>query len=463
MIGVVVAAAVVFVVVLAFSLKLTLRRRLAVTTVLNALQGFFPPFTSSVSFGLIWTLALAPVALLQSRQQLRQRVVILVAGVLVSEIVAGIWSPDLSIWRIRLLETLAFGIALILAFELKARGHSAMKLVLTASTPWVLGQAISVVLFRLFPALEGMYLHSWAAGFLVGSSATDLYSGGFNNVLDPTKSGGFLFINANVASMLAGMYLMAYLWAWLTSRSTLSGVMAICMGVSILFTGSKTGIVLLAGLGLLVGFSFLLTRSRRPWSFLAVLLAILLVGGFGGANFLRQDSSGLGAQTDATWGIRMKLWTVAARFFQQDPILGLGFGGWTARLKPLVKTVGLDRIYPPHNFIIAMWGESGMITVAVVLVILGYLLVGGVQRIRSSETGREAIASAAILAIVVWSTLHGMADNTTFFGTIETAALFAAAVTMISRTATQATDYIDWLRVARLRKAAPVANSWQQK
>lgn len=428
----IVAGGAAVVAVLIVSLFLNQLVRLRISTAVNLVQGFLPPFVNSLSASLLWAIASAPKTVVDSRSQFRQPAMWLASTVLLLQVVAGLWSSDLSIWRIRVLQTFVFWLVLLLALETKARAASPMKLVLVASIPLVVCQALSVIVFRVFPAIESSYLRSNWAGFLLGSSVSSLYTDNPNNVLDIAKSGGLMFLNANVASMMLGMYLMGYLWLWFSARSYLSLTFAVIAGVAALFTGSKTAFVLLACLGTFVALSGLLVRNRRPWLFLCVASVVAVGGAVGASLFLAKNDSGIASQTETTWGIRVKLWEAAADFFVSNPFLGMGFGGWAEKAQPLLADVGLKQVFPPHNFLIAMWAESGILTVLAVLALFGLFFVAGVSQIRKADRRIEGMALACVLAVVAWAVLHGMADNTTFFGVVQTAALAAAAIAHVS-------------------------------
>ena len=68
------------------------------------------------------------------------------------------------------------------------------------SAPVLVVQAMSTVLFAVSPLIESQYLHSPSATALLGDAAARLYTDLPNNVIDPAKSGGVLFVNGNVAS-----------------------------------------------------------------------------------------------------------------------------------------------------------------------------------------------------------------------------------------------------------------------
>lgn len=405
--------------------------RLVVSSVLNLVQGFLPLVATSFSVALFWSVGSSPKNLLDGRRQFRQPAILIVSAVLFLQVLSGLWSPDLSIWRIRVLQTFVFWILLVLALETKSRGGSPLNLVLVASAPLIAVQAASVVVFRVFPALEEAFLQSSWASFILGSSIFNLYGDEPNNVLDPAKSGGLFFLNANTASMLLGMYLMAYLWSWLSGRRWPALSMAVIALIGTLSTGSKTAFVLVAALGLLVGLSALLVRKRSPWLFLGMFGSFAAIGATAVAFFFFRGETALGAQTETTWGIRLKLWSTAAEFFVENPLLGLGFGGWEAHFVPIMESLELKDRFPPHNFLIAMWAESGLAVSLAVIALIALFLVRGFTRIRESGSLRDGLAVASIVGIVLWATLHGMADNTTFFGTTQTAALVAAACAAI--------------------------------
>src|SRR6266511_4048660 len=109
--------------------------------------------------------------------------------------------------------------------------------------PWVAVEAGLVVLFRLLPGVEHMFLQT-VGGFFAGqNTVAALFGEHGNNVVDPAKSGG-VFVNANVAAMFLGVNGLAALAVSAVTRTRWVRVVGVAALVAILFTGSKPATIL---------------------------------------------------------------------------------------------------------------------------------------------------------------------------------------------------------------------------
>jgi O-antigen ligase len=429
-----------------------------ISAILNIAQGYAVAIVPSLGAQSLrlsggWAIAIIPAVLLKCWRQLTSPYVLLTVALVVSQVVSIAWSPDKSVWLLRVMQGGVVVVALLVSFESRARGRSPLRDVLAVSSPLALLQAASVAVFLISPSMENRYLHSRIAKFFLGLAAPELFTpAGFNNVLDSSKSGGLLFTNANVASLFLGMFAMGYAWLWLARKSTGALAMALVCIVATPLTGSKTGMILGTVLSALVALCALIPRRRGFLLFGSAAGAIVVLAVVGLVSLVTLNHSRLVQQIPTSLDSRFGLWREAGELFLRRPITGLGFGGWVPFSQRLVAEHVEDKPYPPHNFLIANWGESGLLTLLIVLALLITVVWGGVRSLRASRTLRTAMANAALLAVAVWPMLHGQADNTQFYGTELTASLFSAALAQISPHVAKPSGDQGWLlRITRSR------------
>ena len=289
------------------------------------------------------------------------------------------------------------------------------------AAPGIVLQSVLCIAFRLSPAVEERFLRSSLASFSIGPSVNNLYADLPNNVLDPSKSGG-LFVNGNVASLFCGVAaLLLCLSARRTGRSWLYASAALAL-IGSISTGSKTAVfVLLAVSILLIGLQYLLNGPSIVAGFpivLALLYAPPLLGYLGqliAPTFLAESRSSIGT--------RQRLWSRATEIIQDSPIFGAGFGGWGES----VGRIGSRYDLPPHNFVIAAWVYSGIFAA---ILAIGFVIsaVALGLRVVSAQTGvRNRRTASLAFCAVFWVFVHGLGDNTGFYGDRSTMILFAVA------------------------------------
>ena len=290
------------------------------------------------------------------------------------------------------------------------------------AAPGIVLQSVLCIVFRLSPAIEERFLRSSLASFTIGPSVNNLYSDLPNNVLDPSKAGG-LFVNGNVASLFCSVAaLLLCLSARRTGSSWLYASAALALTGSI-STGSKTAVFILLAVSILfVGLPYLLNGPSIVAGFpivLALLYAPPLLGYLGqliAPTFLAESRSSIGT--------RQRLWSRATEIIQDSPIFGAGFGGWGES----VGKIGSRYDLPPHNFVIAAWVYSGIFAA---ILAIGFVIsaVALGLRVVSAQTGvRDRRTASLAFCAVFWVFVHGLGDNTGFYGDRSTMILFAVAV-----------------------------------
>lgn len=318
-----------------------------------------------------------------------------------------LWSPDKAQGlRIVIQGSLAAGVGLITVLALRTLSVNLVMGVFLA-VGIVLAGAVTV--FRFVPELERAYLNSFIAPLLIERSALRPVILGFwekgNNILDPVKSGA-VFLNANVASVYLSMMVAAASALVIRyPRAAWPKVVAFMLAVGVMATGSRTGLLALITLPLvLAAATHQVVPTRRV---IALTAAALLVVGV--AIVLRPDLVTRLSVSVVTRDERFLLWPLAAQRILDAPLLGGGFGDWEAWLGNRFQAMGVGRVLPPHNLLLhlALWG--GIVLVGAFGFFLWILIREHLRLIRTDR--RHAPYAAAGLGMVYVVCLHAMLDN----------------------------------------------------
>lgn len=207
-------------------------------------------------------------------------------------------------------------------------------------------------------------------------------------------------------------------------RKILVALAAGIMGMAIIFTGSRGGLI---GYLCVVGFSALasfvrrggyhnsdpdaMDRTRRNLYVIVaagglvvlVLASVLFLGGQG--SLMR--SVGFGdSQSDPTSG-RAHFWSVAWQIFLENPILGSGLNSFGAAFTRFDTWNGFYRVEQAHNDYLQMLADGGIIGIACVLVFVFLFLRKGISAVGDHRDGlRRSIITGALagcLGILVHS------------------------------------------------------------
>ncbi|GAA3930681.1 O-antigen ligase family protein [Microbacterium soli] len=334
-------------------------------------------------------------------------------------------TPNVAVFSAIGLATLFTSIAL--ASGAVRQGIDVVRLTVLPIAPIAIVQAVSTIVFRFSPTLEETYLRSAVASFLLGDDARLLYTTRPNNVTDPLKAGGILFVNGNRASMVMAVLALLYLSLWIRRRSfTLFVLFAVCIAGE-LTTSSKTALVL----SISIPFVFLILPNairsgRRQGTAVAGVLALSATGV--GLWLLYSKLPSFIAGTDEAAQSRSAIFAGWITYFREHPIAGLGFGGWAERWARDAASYGSSPRYPPHNFLLLEWANTGLVGCFTVIALMLALVWGYLKLVRRAETSRDARVLSLQLGAIVWIFLHGMYDNTSFYGTSNTLIIFAALI-----------------------------------
>ena len=167
---------------------------------------------------------------------------------------------------------------------------------------------------------------------------------------------------------------------WLTtveaSRFLLVAFVVISLGMSLVLTGSRSGIASFA-VSVAVFGAFLLTRrgARRARTMAAVYLSVLLVSAVAWAGVDRTVDRFGRASSDA--GGRLDAWTDTVKIIRDFPVFGTGLGTY-GRAMLLYQTKGREVMYAEaHNDYLQVAAEGGFLVgvpVIATLVVIGIII-----------------------------------------------------------------------------------------
>jgi O-antigen ligase len=410
-------------------------RRARVLFWLAVPQFYLLPFIGrDIALSTIATLIFLPTIFLAYkgdwRKRVESRLFLVLMGLLLVRIAALAWSPSP---RAGLQSTVLLGqfVATLLLMLAAIRQDShLLRQVQRVYWPWVAVEAALVAVFRMTPAVEELFLRHICGLFAGQNAISGLFGTNQSTVFDPVKSGGF-FLNANVAAMFLGVNGLAAIGISSVTGARWVRRIGIAALLAVPLTGSKSATVLTLVLpALAYGINRTrqsgLPKFRRPKLVLGIagLCSLILI-------FAAVESGFLAAVRDAFVG-RTSIWGFGAQAFTENPILGLGYGGWEKGFSAYAAEHGIYRIFPPHNIFLAAWSKTGiaglLLTIAFFALVLSLALRRGTGRVRS-DTKLVIYAGAAI----AWTLLQGFGENTDVFGEIHLIPILALLIAYLLR------------------------------
>jgi O-antigen ligase len=232
----------------------------------------------------------------------------------------------------------------------------------------------------------------------------------------------------------------------------------VLMGIAMMFTGSRGGILSLLGV---VGFVILLNLTvkkhgdasdgeernsfRLSKNFLLIgsgLLLILIL--IGSASFFGGESSvvrsiGLDSQSDISNG-RGHFWKTTLQIILHNPIFGVGFDAFGMAFTRYDTWNGTLRIEQAHNEYLQMLAEGGILGFACLAAFIYFLFKQGLRIIRRSEDRFRSGVAVGALAGCFGILIHSFFDfplrtpsNAFFFLTLASLATIATFYSPVSR------------------------------
>lgn len=370
------------------------------------------------------------------RRLLRTTLVYSLLGLLAARILALLWSPDTGYGRLPMVLLAQFLVTLVLLYAAASEEPGLLRQIQFAYWPLVILEVVLVALFRVFPGVEDAYLHS-IAGLFAGNNTVDgLFDVNRNNVLDPTKSGG-VFINANVAGLFLGVSAMAAFAVWSRTRQRFVLVAGLVALSGVWFTGSKSGRMFSIVLPLAALAAYFWPRLKpalRRYLLIGAVVAAVAAG-----VLLAVSGGGFGSAVRVAFGQRTDIWGYGAEAFVDSPVLGLGWGGWQQGFAAYAAANGIySPNFPPHNILLAAWASTGLVGLALTILIFGVLLWLVVKAFR-----RDSLFVAWAGAALVWVMVQAMGENTDVFGEIHLIPALALLVCYLIRPLRQEPERVE--------------------
>ncbi|HEX6501474.1 MAG TPA: O-antigen ligase family protein [Micromonosporaceae bacterium] len=382
---------------------------------------FLPKGSSDVSLWTLVTLFLAPGIVIScwsgsGRQLLRTGLVRVLLALIAVRVVAWlVWSPDRSAGQQPIALLVEFVVVVLLMLTVVRQDRDVFGRLQRVYWPAVVVEAALVVVFRLLPGVENAFLHT-VGGVVIGQNTiAGLFGTQPNNVLDVAKSGG-VFVNANVAAMFLGVSGLAALAVWSVTRDSRVRLVGIGALVAVLFTGSKSAILLAFLLPCLVFAAYYATRVARPAVRRGLLVGAAVLGVAGIVVLTTVDVGFVRALRHAFFE-RTEIWAYGGQAFVHHAVLGLGYGGWQSGFARYAAEHHIPR-FPPHNMFLAAWAKTGLAGLALTAAfyVLLFRLVG---RRLARTTGRRTWFVLYAGAALAWTLIQGMGENTDIFGDIH--------------------------------------------
>ncbi len=194
-------------------------------------------------------------------------------------------------------------------------------------------------------------------------------------------------------------------------KKLLLAIASVLMGISIILTGSRGGMLSFIGV---IGFVFLMNALRkdvlatnevfRPKLRIAGIagVSVLVVIIFGSVLLLGGEESALrviglqNASDDVTSG-RSHYWSVAARIFLDHPFIGAGLDAFGVAFTRYDPSNGALRVEQAHNDYLQILADAGIVGFACVAAFIFLLFKRGLSAIKSA--GDDFRRSAAIGAL----------------------------------------------------------------
>lgn len=306
------------------------------------------------------------------------------------------------------------------------RNHIYVEKLLSTLLFSTLIQVALVISFRALPSVEAAFLSSPLARFFISPNVLGELGNGAYTIFDAAKSGGF-FVNANVAATYMGMC--AFI-AWGFGKSlgkTWPYWVALINLCGVFFTGSKAGAALAVTLPL-IAYGIHVFRVGRisiklvaTFCFAVVLIAPIAI--WGAENFLQ---SRFVEASSGTLSERFAIWDFAWQAFKDKPFFGLGFGGWEIEWPRYAVGRGLNPLFPPHNSLIALFIQSGAITVAMAVSFCVLLLLQ-LWQIANMRNNASHLAFGLFFS-TAWAFIQSLGENFGILGETHITPLLALVI-----------------------------------
>lgn len=202
------------------------------------------------------------------------------------------------------------------------------------------------------------------------------------------------------------------------------------MGVALLLSGSRGGLVAFFAQLVFLVLVTVGTRSRRNIALKVALVVLLFAAIVGGSFFVGGETSLTRiAETAASKDIttdRAHIWSVTVKVIAAKMPFGAGLGAFGVAYTPFDTYSGLERVEQAHNDYLQVLADAGIVGLLIGAAFLWFLFKTGRRSVRTSNTYRRGVAVGAlagIFAVLVHSifdfVLHTTAISLLFLTTLS--------------------------------------------
>ncbi len=330
----------------------------------------------------IVTVVQAPKEKIQRLQKIPRAIKIAVGLFIIAGIISIFVAPNLmaaaGIFRAYILEALVVGGVAFLEYK---NSHQLKELAAAASVPVFL-----VSVYAIFQMITGWGIPNsyWAAP--ATRRATSVF--GYPNAIG-------LYVEFLIPFLIVAGYLeqkKMRVWFW---GVTFLAIIAFLCGKS---AGASAAVFGTALIYLLV---WKKTRAKVAIGilFCTILIAITPLRTPFAKQFLFQGFSG---------GLRIQMWKETAQLLQQRPLVGAGLAGYETRVAPFHTNKHVEIYLYPHNLILTLWSELGLLGLLSFSFIFGYTVwrLAHIKFISFEENAWRL----ALLAVFCTLFIHGIVD-----------------------------------------------------
>lgn len=344
-----------------------------------------------------------------------------ILGIIVLYVVSLLWSPDPKLG----LQAIGYFIMFLMVFsavvrEARRDDRTVLRL-LCITVVFALFQALSVVVFFLMPGVKLSILTSAPAKLFLSPNVLGTLITNFThyNALNPGKSGGLITLASNDATPYLGALAFTALGLALHFRKRWLGAVGVLLFLAAPFTGSKAGLVI--GIVSFLLALQLISMRYRGWRnrmrFAMILTVLVGAVAWLGPKAIQATESGdyklldsFMYRSNTTLTDREYIWAYTLHVFPQHPFRGLGFGGWELGFPKYARSVGLGSDLPPHNTIIRLWSEGGLLAALLGIAFIVRVLRLSWRQMRNASSS-EFNFHLAIFMAFLWNFTQGMGEN----------------------------------------------------
>lgn len=398
-----------------------------------------------LSLALIASFFLWPEAIKEARGLFRQKILFFALAVLIIQAISLLWSTDLRLGLRTLVYALPFLLIAASAYSIAKHNPRFVYTILGITGGAMIIEAALVVAFRLSPELEMAFLTSNLPAPLINPNVKNEFLLGETSsfiILDPEKSAGFLpYPNPASAYLGIGSFIAFMVGHTFKSRTILAT--SITLWLSIFFTGSKAGIMLAVAIPLLaLAFVHYSRHDKHSRTLIMastwIAAPIMLILAVYALDSLAEKSSFAAASID-TASIRLLIWNYAAQAFAESPLFGQGFGGWQQGYDTYALARGISPDFPPHNTLIYLWSQSGILASILGLVFMFHVM-RLAYRLAISNQQKARLLGLTLGMVAGWLFIQGMGENWGLFGEPHQQPIFAALVGLAYATLRSSAD-----------------------